>query len=197
MRVRAQVVYDLPAAFSIVRQRLLRPLEGRSVTEQNALTPARRGRAGAPYISWRPFGGAPLVCPIFAAFASASPRRLSTTLPSNRRPCGCIPLASLPPPRGGAGRTPSGRVRSAPRNRLNGRPFSRPGARSATWRRQSLLSWASRARPRPPATVTWPARHSVGFVRGKSALPNCCTRANHSSVRLGTQRSRGIRVANC
>jgi hypothetical protein len=47
------------------------------------------------------------------------------------------------------------------------------------------------------ATASWPARNSPGFVGGKSALTNCCTGANHSSVRLGTQRSRGIRVANC
>ena len=39
------------------------------------------------------------------------------------------------------------------------------------------------------ATVSWLDRHSLGFVGGKSTLPNCCTRANHSSVRLGTQRS--------
>ena len=43
--------------------------------------------------------------------------------------------------------------------------------------------------PRLWRDASWPYRHSLGFVRGKSALPNCCTGANHSSVRLGTQRS--------
>ncbi len=34
-----------------------------------------------------------------------------------------------------------------------------------------------------------PPRHTRGFVTSISALPNCCTPANHSSVRPGTQRS--------
>lgn len=36
---------------------------------------------------------------------------------------------------------------------------------------------------------TLPHRHTRGFVTTISALANCCTPANHSSVRLGTQRS--------
>jgi hypothetical protein len=52
--------------------------------------------------------------------------------------------------------------------------------------------------PPPPAVCfapPWalpcscPLRHTRGFVTSISALPNCCTPANHSSVRPGTQRS--------
>ena len=40
-----------------------------------------------------------------------------------------------------------------------------------------------------PHRPSCPLRHTRGFVTSNSALPNCCTPANHSSVRPGTQRS--------
>ena len=46
------------------------------------------------------------------------------------------------------------------------------------------------ALPAPlPHRRSCPLRHTRGFVTSISALPNCCTHANHSSVRPGTQRS--------
>ena len=126
---------------------------------------------------------APLVPPTHARFHAISTRcpQLLMTVVAHRRPLGHT-VQRKPP-----GRDP----KSCPaRSRSKDNHLFRRALCLVDPRQASIpgpaggVLWLRLATPR-----SCPPRHTRGFVTSNSALPNCCTPANHSSVRPGTQRS--------